>query len=725
MLPACRFKLTKAEGQKIFYFKPQDFVVFSKIPPELQVKIYAYYLITNKDLDNRILTLEHVVSKEQINWQPEQQIATVNVYRQEQRELMQGDQIRWLKNNEPLGICNGQTAKLTAIANDNITVTLNNDKKVILNVQELSAQHWDYAYAATTFVAQGADQQFTIALAKGGYSKEVLTTEINPGDVLIYKGHSDSTKSKGNAKLVKIVEIQPNYLATAKDRDNNNFELDLKISPNNQYAKNQAIWYSYPNPLNRKTSNIPKLTSNKEFLVSVTRGDQVTLLVDHIESYQHALQQTLGKGDSALEFLAPDREQAKIKVAAMTQNITGVMIDHNVTEIMKNAVSQNSLYQKSPMVTIEQIITKLHNNILSFATNWLGQPQKITKTEARWGKKGSLVVKLSGKQQGFWHNFEKGSGGKNLLSLYAEYFNLDFKTAIKKLAHNLMLDLENKLFTKAPLTKHTSKNNKANLDLKKLAYIHKIYQSGIGITGTLAEKYLREFRKVTGNIPEDFRFCAKLKHPELQRLVPALIAPVKNAQTQMQAIVRIFLHKDGNKLTATYLDHNNFEQAATVKANLGSTTNAAVIINDSNKSNTIYITEGIETALSIAEVKPYDGVLAALSVTNLKNVPLASNIQKVILCADYDGVNALSNKALLAASDFYKARGLSVAIAYPEKIPGMQKFDFNDVLKHLGANSIMQSLDSAVSKLPSVNQSLGSNKQDLTNAVNFNKELTR
>lgn len=155
--------------------------------------------------------------------------------------------------------------------------------------------------------------------------------------------------------------------------------------------------------------------------------------------------------------------------------------------------------------------------------------------------------------------------------------------------------------------------------------------------------------------------------------------------------------------------------------------NAAVTINNNN-SNTIYIAEGLETALSIAQAKPYDRVVASLSVTNLKNVPLPPNTQKIVLCVDYDGLNAQSHKALQAAADFYKSRGLEVAIAYPEKIPGMQKFDFNDVLKHLGVNSINKSLNNVAfekSSLATETKIIESSKQQITKALNLNKEFTR
>jgi Toprim domain len=84
-----------------------------------------------------------------------------------------------------------------------------------------------------------------------------------------------------------------------------------------------------------------------------------------------------------------------------------------------------------------------------------------------------------------------------------------------------------------------------------------------------------------------------------------------------------------------------------------------------------------------------------LSVTNLKNVPIPPNVKKIVLCADYDGTNSISSKAIGSAAKFYQERGLEVKIAYPEKIPGMEKRDFNDVLKHFGIYSIAKSIQNS------------------------------
>lgn len=271
------------------------------------------------------------------------------------------------------------------------------------------------------------------------------------------------------------------------------------------------------------------------------------------------------------------------------------------------------------------------------------------------------------------------------------------------LSNELNIYNETRLFKQelAPIKNASSKQEQklALLTMKKIKYAKELYAKGTTISGTLAEKYLREFRGITGTIPDDFRFCAKLKHPDLGRMVPALLAPIKNGQNEIQGIVRIFLNSEGNKLNAIYVDNSGNKLPATVKANLGSMHNAAVIIKQAQCPGIVYIAEGIETALSIAQTKPLDTVVAALSVSNLKNIPLPFDTQKIILCADHDGPNATANKALVNAAKSYLERGLEVAIAYPATIKDLAKVDFNDVLKILGVNSIARSLQQAIPQI--------------------------
>lgn len=737
-----QISLTKAQQQNIYYFNENNWVCFIKKPRGLNVKLNEHYQIIKKNLEDKVLVLQGN-NQETIVWQPDTQACQVSLYFKEPRSLMANDSIRWSRNNNVEGIYNGQTASVIKQQDGLVDFKLQDGRELKLNLTELANQHWDYAYAATAFVAQGADKP-PIGLGRGTYSQEKMAYDLKDGDVVMT--HDLSNKSI----WVKILAVNKERIATVQDRSLNTFNLDLTQSP---------TWHICPDPKTRKPAAIPKITSVSEFLVSVTRGDNVILLVDHIESYQHALEQRITGARSATEYLCSPKElkALRTKVESMTLGVTGKAAQAEQCAGYQSSINQasKSLARHQPQsppkkslhtnfVTIDEVINKLHANVVHYATNWLGRPEKTTNQEARWGKKGSLVVKLSGDKAGFWHDFERGVGGKNLLSLYIDRFNCDFKTAMNNLTTELNLDSHN-LFSKhqaQPINSGVDKTAKvAPVDQQKIKFAQKIYSAGVPVKGTLAEKYLKEARGISAAIPADFKFCAKVKHPDLGRMIPALLAPIKNGQHEVQGVVRIFLNAVGDKLKETYLNADGKACPATVKANLGSMANAAVTVNQGTFPGTIYIAEGIETALSIAQTKPLDAVFATLSVSNLSKVPIPPDTDKVILCADYDGVQSASNKSLIAAANFYVAQGLKVAIAYPELIAGMKKVDFNDVLKHLGIASIARSLQNAVSQsdpmtrsLPTIAPQLAKNieptktaelKNRSTIKDNLSKELTR
>lgn len=67
----------------------------------------------------------------------------------------------------------------------------------------------------------------------------------------------------------------------------------------------------------------------------------------------------------------------------------------------------------------------------------------------------------------------------------------------------------------------------------------------------------------------------------------------------------------------------------------------------------------------------------------------------------------------MCTAKFYKERGLEVMIVYPKRIPGMNKVDFNDVLKHLGSHTIRITLQAAEARSQQLSMTIKPN--ELTN----------
>ncbi len=79
----------------------------------------------------------------------------IEAYQHQDRELMTGEKIRWLKNDYSQNIHNAEEATITHLKGTQATVQLACGKTVKMDMAAASNQHWDYAYASTTHHAQG------------------------------------------------------------------------------------------------------------------------------------------------------------------------------------------------------------------------------------------------------------------------------------------------------------------------------------------------------------------------------------------------------------------------------------------------------------------------------------------------------------------------------------------------------------------------------------------
>jgi hypothetical protein len=89
-------------------------------------------------------------------------------------------------------------------------------------------------------------------------------------------------------------------------------------------------------------------------------------------------------------------------------------------------------------------------------------------------------------------------------------------------------------------------------------------------------------------------------------------------------------------------------------------------------------------------------VLAVLAVHNFSTVKLFKETKEVVICADRDGYNSQSYKALLRAVANFESKGIKVSIVMPECSDPNRKMDFNDLLKEKGQSAVSKSLDKPV-----------------------------
>jgi hypothetical protein len=205
----------------------------------------------------------------------------------------------------------------------------------------------------------------------------------------------------------------------------------------------------------------------------------------------------------------------------------------------------------------------------------LGQPNKTlsTKTELRYGNKGSLAIDL---RKGTFYDWENKEGG-GVLDLIKRRTNcID---PIAWLHHEKLLSTAQVI----PL--------KPRQQIEKrdtTPYARHIWQQSQPAIGTLVETYLRS-RAITIPPPLSLKFHPSLEYRKNSTFWPCMVAVVSNAQGFL-GIHRTYLARDGNGKAPVQEP----------KLALGKVQGGAVRLGP--VAEKIYLAEGIETALSVMQV---------------------------------------------------------------------------------------------------------------------------
>lgn len=685
----------EVDKKEISAYSLGDFIRFNTGSVRVSIQSGDYAEVITVDNKHHRLTLQSEDGK-QFYWSPKnlEKSSDVEVFHVESRELMKNDLIIFRRNNEKEGIYNGDKAIVNDIQGSTIEILLKTGKTLHLDMNKKENQHLDYGHALTVFSAQGRDVKRVLAYGEGPNPYIRNFSELKRGDWISLpkdlQGHSKDSIYHENTKLVKITKINDQQL-TLKDRYGGAYTVTVE--------KNSK-WEYFPPFEHRKEHELPLSTSQQSFIVQITRGDWLHLIVPNVDDFQKTLEKHNQIKKSALSQLDPNWERLNSGVQRLVNNISGKMAvnnfrtnTHTPNEINYPKVKEPFKDDPQHYFDKNEILTRLQGNIVGYASQWLGSPKKVRGNEARW--KGALTVITRGSKAGMWRSWSMGEGGKDLISLYQFAYGISWKEAIKELAQSLSIPLDRKpiLESKDYAIRKEKHELESQYELKKkINLARKEYSQGVPIQGTLAEKYLREHRGIGGDLPSDFKFRTAMEHPHTRELVPTLLAPIRDKENNLTGIVRIFLNKDGTKYDKIVTD-NDKEEKAVARANLGIVGEGAVVVQRGSMPTTLWVAEGIETALSLAQSVPNQSVLASISVSNLKNIPVGAETEKVVICADKDKPGSNTSKAVIAAVETHLSCGKRVFIALPL---GTEKCDFNDLIKQGGLELVNSTLEKMI-----------------------------
>ncbi len=160
-------------------YKQNDLVQFGRRITSHGIEQGEYLRVSAVDQKTNTLTLTRTAKgreAETIQWNPREVGAIarngVTIFRERSTSLAPGEKIQWGQNagdwklSDKSPLVNGRVLTVASIDKATVTFRGENGATISVNPAELKGQHWDHAYATTTYKSQGRTEEHVIVNAE-------------------------------------------------------------------------------------------------------------------------------------------------------------------------------------------------------------------------------------------------------------------------------------------------------------------------------------------------------------------------------------------------------------------------------------------------------------------------------------------------------------------------------------------------------------------------------
>ncbi len=667
----------------------------------------------------------------------------------EEKRFSKGDRIVFTRNNDGLGVKNGTTGTITNLNTQKIHVKLDDEKEISGKELAFASNlnpYFDHGWALTIHKSQGTTVDYSYVLASYEMTQNlayVAMTRHREGvkvfgssldfwrpeklpEVLSKSGEKLSAADYLDAtSLSKLMESEDRLLTHIFEGLSNKLEA-IEVVSKKAFWKvaEHFLGISREREIRLLSESVREEVRAEEFFKKespiIKKEDTVTQKPHSTTVQFHPQLQPLST-NGALQI---DSKREKVisspplkeSVLAETSFKEPPLVRSSVLEnpLSKGVFVETSLAENtSALIQIsEKVIQKkfafhqppnkeiveeaLKANMADFADHIftsIGEDYNramSSRTERRYGKKGEFAVNI---QKGVWLSYKDSQLAGGPLHLLTKLKDLSYQEAIEYGTSWARLSPEQLTIHKK--TYDSSYSQKKNLEKEtqeikqKIKRAQSLYAKGLPIQGTLAERYLREHRKIQGNLPKDLLYLPSNQMGKSS--LPALMSVARSNEGDVTAVQLTFL----DPTTA------NKANIPVQKKSFGSIKGAAVTIQacphprvvgeheePAESSNLLFIAEGVETALSVKEADIKGTIKASLGLSNIKRLQPEDINFHIILCGDHDAPESSATKSLQKSAQVLQERGYKVTIIKPDKLGE----DFNDVLKVKSAKGIKEIL---------------------------------
>lgn len=286
--------------------------------------------------------------------------------------------------------------------------------------------------------------------------------------------------------------------------------------------------------------------------------------------------------------------------------------------------------------TLSDIARALADHVEDIAVALLGKPSYSSRSEYRWGRRGSLWLGLAGAKRGRWYDHERGEGG-DVIDLIARERNVGAADAIKIVERDFLGGAPGGRTRASNTPRQPAIDDDAEA---RTGAALRIWSETTPIKGTLAERYFVEHRELdVSRLELDH---ALRWHKETRAVIGLMTDPRSGGSL---GIHRTFLQPDGTKLKRKMLGRQGVVRLSP----------------DDSVTMGLGITEGVEDGLAVL-LSGWAPVWAATSAGAVGCFPALSGIGALTIFADADTPGIEKAEACAAR---WRSTGLLARISHP------------------------------------------------------------
>lgn len=514
------------------------------------------------------------------------------------------------------------------------------------------------------------------------------TRRLSVGDKIVWM-RTDLRDYIHSSEFAKVTAIQNDMITVARE-DRSQLTFNSKEQKSQHWDHAYAITAygaqggTYSTVLALFESYRKNLMNLKTFLVTLTRPENtLRIYTDNKAKLQDQIAANKGDKLSSLEVIG---EYPKVKKQ-----------HQRLSKVIHSKHNLDGHPEPKYVYDIERLKISLNQNAEQLAVELLGQPKVRGSNFLKFGShQGSLSITTKGEKAGWWNDFsDTNSKGRSMLSFIEKQCRLSKKDAIEFAARWLgMAPTVKEDSLKKPLAAIEKSSDHPLKEIsdhqkKMQAKVKKIAKESHLLPGTLAEIYLKKHRGIDSSnmkLSDDLRFHPSIYSSINKQKLPALVSLVRDKNHEVIAA------------EAVYLDPKTGSKAANLnvsKQTFGPKKGGSTTINLGDKTDTVILSEGTVTALSVAKALPQVSVKSVLGKQLLSVIDPETLPKNVVICLDYDGKELKLDKTIRDAASRLQAHQKQVSFMVPS-LTNSNKHDYNDVLTLKGESQIKADFKNAI-----------------------------